>query len=122
MDNLRTTDLDEPALWLSELAVRWAERGIRVQIIWLHAPRGGSPSPSAGWGAAAGPPRRGGREARGRRAGGGEIVMAPSAFTRGRRTGGRGGRVGLADSGVAFSPSPPAPDPPWTPEIMEIFA
>ena len=43
MDNLRTTDLDEPALWLSELAVRWAERGIRVEIICLHAPEGGCP-------------------------------------------------------------------------------
>src|SRR5437773_1223035 len=43
MDNLRTTDLDEPALWLCELAVRWVERGIRLEIICLHAPEGGCP-------------------------------------------------------------------------------
>ena len=36
MDNLRSTDLDEASLWLSDLLVRWAVRGYRVEVLSMH--------------------------------------------------------------------------------------
>lgn len=203
MDNLRTTDLDEPALWLSELAVRWAERGIRVEIICLHAPEGGCPPeelpgvevnfpgpehfeaalggslanhpdvlhvacagpfgprvveilrelpivldvhgfwpicpagdlmrrpkllpcgehyPFHACGACAGLPRLRAMEERVQLVAGAGIVMAHSAFNRVRLNAGLGRPVELVDYGVDVSRFRPDPDPPWTPEIMEIFA
>ena len=43
MDNLRTTELDEAALWLSEVAVRNAQRGCRVELLCMQASETGCP-------------------------------------------------------------------------------
>src|SRR5262245_16521555 len=43
MDVLQSAHLDEAGLWLSDLAVRFAERECRVEIVCTRAPEGGLP-------------------------------------------------------------------------------
>jgi glycosyltransferase involved in cell wall biosynthesis len=203
MDSLRTAGLDEAGLWLSDLAVRWVERGYRVELVCLHAPEDGCPPeelpgvevnfpgaehfeaalggslanhpdvlhvacggpfgprvveilrelpvlldvhdfwpicpagdlmrrprllpcgehyPFHACGACAGLARLRAMEERVQLVSGGGIVMAHSPFNRVRLNAGLGRPIELIDYGVDVSRYRPDPDPPWLPEIMEMFA
>jgi len=203
LDSLRNADLDEAALWLSELAVRWADRGYRVEVLCMHAPESGCPPevlpgvevnfpgpeqfeaalggalegrpdvlhiacngpfgprvteilrelpvlldvhdfwpicpagdlmrrpkllpcgehyPFHACGACAGLARLRAMEERVQIASAAGTVMAHSAFNRVRLNAGLGRAIELVDYGVDVERFRPDPDPPWLPEIMEIFA
>jgi glycosyltransferase involved in cell wall biosynthesis len=203
LDSLRSADLDEAALWLSELAVRWGDRGYRVELLCMHAPEGGCPPevlpgvevnfpgpeqfeaalggaleghpdvlhiacsgpfgprvteilrdlpvlldvhdfwpicpagdlmrrpkllpcgehyPYHACGACAGLPRLRAMEERVQIASAAGTVIAHSAFNRVRLNAGLGRAIELVDYGVDVERFRPDPDPPWLPEIMEIFA
>jgi glycosyltransferase involved in cell wall biosynthesis len=55
-------------------------------------------------------------------ASGASVVMAHSAFNRVRLNAGLGRAIELVDYGVDVSRFRPDPDPPWQPDIMELFA
>ena len=203
MDSLRTEDLDEAGLWLADLAVRWVERGHRVNLLCARTPESECPSeslpgvvvefpaphqfeaalggalanhpdvlhvacsgpfgprvaeilrelpvlldvhdfwpicpagdlmrrprllpcgehyPFHACGACAGLARLRAMEERVQIASGAGIVMAHSAFNRVRLNAGLARPIEMIDYGVDVSRFRPDPDPPWLPEIMELFA
>ena len=203
MDSVRSTELDEAALWISEVAVRCVDRGFRVELLALHAPDGGCPPepipgvevqfpgpdqfeaalgaaladqpdllhvacggpfgprvveilrdlpvlldvhdfwpicpagdlmrrpkllpcgehyPFHACGACAGLARLRAMDERVQIASGAGTVLAHSAFNRVRLNAGLGRAIEMIDYGVDVERFRPDPDPPWMPEIMEMFA
>ena len=203
MDDLQTTSLDEPGLWLADLATRWVERGYRVEIVCMNAPETEVPAdaipgvevhfpkadefeaalgaclanrpdvlhlasggpfgprvveilrelpvlldvhdfwpicpaddlmrrpkllpcgehyPFQGCGSCAGLASLRAMEERVQIVSGARLVMAHSAFNRVRLNAGLGRPIEFIDYGVDVSRYRPDPDPPWQPEIMEMFA
>jgi len=201
VDDLQATSLDEPGLWLSDLAARWPGRGHRVEIVCLRAglppadpppgvavhspgpdefeaafgeclesqpdvvhlasggpfgprvveilrelpllldvhdfwpicPAGdlmrrprllpcGEHYPFHGCGACAGLARLRAMEERVQLVATAGVVLAHSIFNRVRLNAGLGRAVELIDYGVDTSRYRPDPDPPWQPQIMEMFA
>jgi D-inositol-3-phosphate glycosyltransferase len=203
VDSVRSTELDEAGLWLSELAVRCVDRGFRVELLALHAPDGGCPPepipgvevqfpapeqfeaalgasltdqpdvlhvacggpfgprvveilrdlpvlldvhdfwpicpagdlmrrpkllpcgehyPFHSCGSCAGLARLRAMEERVQIASGAGTVLAHSAFNRVRLNAGLSRAIEMIDYGVDVERFRPDPDPPWMPEIMEMFA
>ena len=203
LDALRTESLDEAGLWLSDLAVRCAERGFRVEIVCLHPYEHGNASkslpgvvvhepgpdgfeadfgaclasepdvlhlasggpfgprvaeilrelpvlidvhdfwpicpagdlvrrptqvacpehyPFQGCGACAGLARLRAMEERAQIVSSAGVVMAHSGYGRLRLHAGLGRTIEVVDYGVDVARYRPEPDPPWQPEIMEMFA
>jgi glycosyltransferase involved in cell wall biosynthesis len=203
MDSLRSTDLDEAGLWLSDLAVRCVERGYRVELLCMRAPESGCPPeplpgvevqfagpdqfeavlggslasqpdvlhlacsgpfgprvveilrelpvlldihdfwpicpagdlmrrpkllpcgehyPFHACGACAGLSRLRAMEERVQIVSGAGMVMAHSSFNRVRLNAGLARPIELIDYGVDLTRYRPDPDPPWLPEIMELYA
>ncbi|HEY2954788.1 MAG TPA: glycosyltransferase family 4 protein [Candidatus Eisenbacteria bacterium] len=201
VDDLQATSLDEPGLWLTDLATRWPQRGHRVEVVCVqaaappidppdgvvvHAPgpdgfenalgaclesrpdvvhvasRGplgprvveilrdlpvlldihdfwpicpagdlmrrprllpcGEHYPFHGCGACAGLARLRAMEERSQVVAAAGVLLAHSVFNRVRLNAGLGRAVELIDYGVDTSRYCPDPDPPWQPQIMEMFA
>jgi glycosyltransferase involved in cell wall biosynthesis len=203
LESLRSTELDEAGLWLSDVAARGAERGYRMEMIAMHPTESGCPPepipgvevqfpapdqfeaalgaslasqpdvvhvacdgpfgprvveilrelpvlldvhdfwpicpagdlmrrpkllpcgehyPFHACGSCAGLARLRGMEERVQIASGAEMVMAHSAFNRVRLNAGLGRSIEFIDYGVDVERFRPDPDPPWLPEIMEMFA